>query len=178
MVTLFTLRNRVDTKRIHEGDIVNLRLDTLRLESGVQVIREVVEHNGGVVIAAQPDKNSIILIKQYRYSIDDELIELPAGRLELGEEPLPAAQRELREETGFEATSWTEPSSMYTAPGFCNEILYLYRASELSFVGNELDEDEEIEVFEVSLNEAWALVRSGKIKDAKTIAGISLCREP
>ncbi len=177
-MTLFTLRNRVDTKRIHEGHIVNLRLDTLRLESGVQVIREVVEHNGGVVIAAQPDKNSILLIKQYRYSIDDELIELPAGRLELGEEPLPAAQRELREETGFEATGWTELSSMYTAPGFCNEILYLYRASELSFVGIELDEDEEIEVFEVSLNEAWDLVRSGKIKDAKTIAGISLCREP
>ena len=172
---LFTLKDRVDSKRVHEGDIINLRLDTVRLDTGAQVTREVVEHNGGVVIAAQPKKNSLILIRQYRYSVDEELIELPAGRLERGELPLPAAQRELREETGFHANTWVDLAPMFTAPGFCNEILYLYGASELTFVGKDLDEDEETEVLEVSLQDAWELVRAGKIRDAKTIAGIGLC---
>jgi ADP-ribose pyrophosphatase len=176
-VTLFTHDHRVDTVRVHEGGIINLRIDTLKNE-GLQVVREVVEHNGGVVIAAQPAKDRVLLIRQYRYSIDEELIELPAGRIEKGEDPFPAARRELTEETGFEAKEWSELSRMFSAPGFCDEILYLYRAADLNFVGKNLDIDEHTDVMDLTLVEAWQLVVAGKIRDAKTISGIALLLLP
>jgi len=172
-VTVFTPEHLVETVRVHEGGIINLRIDTLKTD-GLEVVREVVEHNGGVVIAAQPAPDRVLLIQQYRYSINEELIELPAGRIEKGEDPFPAAKRELTEETGFQAANWKELSRMYSAPGFCNEILYLYGASELTFVGKNLDIDEHTEVLDMTLTEAWALVVAGKIRDAKTISGLGL----
>ena len=100
-MALFTSKHTVESRRVHEGNIINLRVDTLRLNDGQTVTREVVEHEGGVVIACRPAEDQIILIRQYRYSIDDYLMELPAGRIEKGEDPLKAAQRELTEETGI-----------------------------------------------------------------------------
>lgn len=173
-MTVFTREDKVATVRVHEGGIINLRIDTLRSVDGLEVVREVVEHNGGVVIAAQPDADRVLLIRQYRYSIDEELIELPAGRIEKGEDPFPAARRELQEETGFEAKNWQELSRMFSAPGFCDEILYLYRANDLSFVGKNLDIDEHTDVMDLKLEEAWDLVVQGQIRDAKTIAGLGL----
>jgi ADP-ribose pyrophosphatase len=134
----------------------------------------VVEHNGGVVIACQPTEHEIVLIKQYRYSLDKEIIELPAGRIEKGEPPLPAAQRELTEETGYRAKEWQELSRMFTAPGFCDEVLYLYRATDVELVEKNLDDDEETDVLLLPLKKAWQLVLSGEIQDAKTIAGLGL----
>lgn len=173
-MTVFTREDKVGTVRVHEGGIINLRIDTLRSVDGLEVVREVVEHNGGVVIAAQPDAERVLLIRQYRYSIDEELIEFPAGRIEKGEDPFPAARRELREETGFEAKNWKELSRMFSAPGFCDEILYLYLATDLSFVGKNLDIDEHTDVMDLKLDEAWDLVVQGKVRDAKTIAGLGL----
>lgn len=173
-MTVFTREDKVATVRVHEGGIINLRIDTLRSVDGLEVVREVVEHNGGVVIAAQPDADRVLLIRQYRYSIDEELIELPAGRIEKGEDPFPAARRELQEETGFEAKNWQELSRMFSAPGFCDEILYLHRANDLSFVGKNLDIDEHTDVMDLKLEEAWDLVVQGQIRDAKTIAGLGL----
>jgi ADP-ribose pyrophosphatase len=173
MMALFTRNETVQSERIFDGQIIGLRLDTLKHPTGKDVTREVVEHNGGVVIACQPDPNSVILIRQYRYPVDQVLIELPAGRIEGKEDPLLAAQRELREETGYNAKAWSELVRMYSAPGFCDEILYLYKAYEIEFVGKCLDEDEETDVFVATLEEARDLVRQGKVKDAKTIAGIS-----
>lgn len=172
-MALFTRNETVQSERIFDGQIIGLRLDTLKHPTGKDVTREVVEHNGGVVIACQPDPNSVILIRQYRYPVDQVLIELPAGRIEGKEDPLLAAQRELREETGYNAKAWSELVRMYSAPGFCDEILYLYKAYEIEFVGKCLDEDEETDVFVATLEEARDLVRQGKVKDAKTIAGIS-----
>lgn len=173
-MTLFTRAHLKDTRRIHEGSIINLRADTLTAPDGQSVIREVVEHNGGVVIASQPAKDRVLLVCQYRYSIDTELIELPAGRIEKGEDPFPAAKRELIEETGFEGQNWREMARIYSAPGFCDEVLYMYHAQDLKFVGKDLDFDEETEVLHLSLKEAWGMIAQGKIRDAKTIAGLGL----
>ena len=140
---VFKVAHKVDTKRIYEGDIVNFRVDTVRLDDGKMTTRELVEHNGGVVIACQPAPDEIVLIRQYRYSVDEDLLELPAGRMESGEEPLHAAQRELTEETGYVASEWHELSRMYTAPGFCNEMLYMFHASNVKMETKNLDEDEE-----------------------------------
>lgn len=169
----FTINDRVDSKKLYEGGIFDLRVDRLKADN-LELVREVIEHNGGVVIAAQPEPDKVILIRQYRYSIDMELIELPAGRIEKNEIPLPAAKRELKEETGFEAQNWEDLSAMFSAPGFCNEVLYLYKATNLTFSGKQLDIDEETEVMVLTLDEAWQMVRKGEIRDAKTIAGIGL----
>ncbi|CAN5301019.1 NUDIX hydrolase [soil metagenome] len=170
---LFTRDHCVSTEQVWEGAIINLRVDTVTVDNTVAT-REVVEHNGGVVIAGLTSANKVILVKQYRYSIDHELIELPAGRIEAGEDPFPAAQRELTEETGYLAENWQELSRMYTAPGFCNEMIYIYLAENLTYQGKNLDFDEETEVIELSLDEAWAMVFNGQIQDAKTIAGLGL----
>ncbi len=170
---LFTRKHCTSSKRLWEGGIIKLRVDTLNSE-GHETIREVVEHNGGVVIAGCNSEGKVLLVRQYRYSLDQDLLELPAGRIEAGEDPLPAAQRELTEETGYSAESWSELSRMFTAPGFCNEVLYLYHAQNLSFKGKNLDFDEETEVLELTLEEAWQMVQEGKIQDAKTIAGLGL----
>jgi ADP-ribose pyrophosphatase len=173
-LVLFTQKHLLKSERLYEGGIVNFRVDTVLLPDGNSAIRELVEHNGGVVVACRPKTDQIILIRQYRYSIDDDLLELPAGRIEKGEEPFEAAKRELTEETGYQAKKWKELSRMYTAPGFCNEMLFLYEASDVTFVGTNPDADEEIEVLEMDLTQAWRLVGEGKIQDAKTIAGLGL----
>jgi len=175
-VTLFTLRDRIKTERIHDGHIINLRIDTLQVEDGTTVLREVIEHNGGVVIAAQTAEHELLFVQQYRYSLDQTIIELPAGRIEKGEDPFLAAQRELIEETGFRASQWRTLTSLYSAPGFCDEVLHLYHASDLAFEGKKLDMDEETDVVKLSVDEAWSMVESGAIRDAKTVAGIAFCR--
>lgn len=175
-MALVTRDNAVDTRRIFDGYIISLRQDTLKLPDDTVVTREIVEHNGGVVIACQPEPDQVILIRQYRYPIDKEIIELPAGRIEVGEDPLVCARRELTEETGYTAKIWEELACFYSAPGFCDEILHLYKAVDLKFEGKRLDIDEETEVLVVSLENAWGLARSGEIRDAKTIAGLALLR--
>lgn len=175
-MALYTRQDTQDSKRIYEGSIINLRVDTLKNSHGT-CTRAVVEHNGGVVIAAQPEPDKVILIKQYRYSIDEELYELPAGRIEIGEDPFPCAQRELIEETGYKAETWKPLLQMYTAPGFCDEILHLYLATDLTFVGKNLDHDEETDVHILTVKQAWQMAQEGKIRDAKTVAGIGLLRE-
>ena len=173
-MTLYTRRHLIGTERIFEGAIFNVRKDSLKKEGLNPIQREVVEHNGGVVIVCQPDPKKVILINQYRYPIDEELLELPAGRVENGEDKLAAAQRELTEETGFAARTWKSLGQMYSAPGFCTELLCFYHASDLEWQGKNLDEDEETEVREVKIEEAWLWIRQGKIRDAKTIAGLGL----
>ncbi len=176
-MTLFTRQHLIGTERIFEGYIFNVRRDSLQ-EGDRVITREVVEHNGGVVVACQPEPGKVLLINQYRYPIDHDLFEFPAGRVELGEDRFLAAKRELTEETGYRAKNWRDLATMYSAPGFCNELLSFYHASDLEFVGKNLDEDEETDVIVLDLDEAWSWVRNGRIQDAKTVAGLGLLLNP
>ena len=173
-MALFTREHTYRSERIHEGHIINLRVDYLRNPEGKEVARELVEHNGGVTICCRPTEETIVLIKQYRYSVDELLYELPAGRIEKGEDLLAAAKRELAEETGYIAERWCEISRFYTAPGFCNEMLYMYEATDVTLTEQSLDDDEEAEVIVMPLPEAWQLVLEGKVRDSKTVAGLGL----
>jgi len=172
-VTLFTRQHRVASKLVYQGQIINLRVDDVSTNNN-SVTREVIEHIGGVVIACQPEPSLVVLVKQYRYSIDRDLIELPAGRLDEGENPLSAAKRELKEETGYQAKAWHQLVQMYSAPGFCDELLYLYQAREVTLAEKTPDHDEETEVIVIPVKEAWHKVLNGQICDAKTIAGLAM----
>ncbi|HEY9788325.1 MAG TPA: NUDIX hydrolase [Candidatus Obscuribacterales bacterium] len=173
-MALFTRQDTVESNRIYDGYIINLRVDTLRSNEGSETTREVVEHNGGVVIICQPEPSKVVLIRQYRYAIDEELLELPAGRIERGEDPFLAAKRELTEETGYIAETWCELSRMYSAPGFCSELLYLYLATDVRLGEKCPDYDEHTEVMVFPIDDAWELVINGHVRDAKTVAGIGL----
>jgi len=159
---------------VHRGAIINVRKDTARQPNDRIVDREVVEHPGGVTILPILDDGRIILIEQWRYPLGQTLIEVPAGKLDPGERdnPLGAAQRELLEETGYTAKHWEEVLTLYTAPGFCDEKLWLYRATglELSTEGTHLQEDEFIELMICTPEQVKQMVLEGKIQDAKTVA--------
>lgn len=161
----------VNSEKVFEGKIINLRIDTVECPNKKYAKREIVEHKGAVGIVAI-DNNEIILVKQYRKAVEDFLYEIPAGKIELNEEPLNCANRELIEETGLCPNRIEKLTEFYTSPGFCNEKIYLYKATDLKQVNNNLDEDEFIDVVRVSLEEAKTMIKDHKIIDAKTIIGI------
>nr|WP_066635522.1 NUDIX hydrolase [Desulfolucanica intricata] len=166
------IEKTIDSKVIYQGKILNLRLDTVTLPNGNTGAREIVEHSGAVAIVAITDDQKVVLVKQYRHPVGEVLLELPAGKLESGENPLQCARRELKEETGWEAAEWIELTTFYTSPGFSNEKMYLYLAKNLSYTGQKLDEDEFVQVILMTLDDAVQRVLSGEIHDSKSIAGI------
>lgn len=162
----------VSREMVHEGRIVNLRNDKARLQNGKIVPRVVVEHPGGVVIAAVTYGGKVLAVRQYRYPVSEELLELPAGKLESGEDPLECAKRELSEETGCTAKTWVDLGKIYPSPGFCDEVLYIFLATGLSQGEAHPDEDEFLSVLEVSFDEFWDMIMSNSLPDGKTIAGV------
>lgn len=165
---------RLGSQIKYQGRILDLRLDSVLLPNGREAFREVVVHPGAVAIAALNDQREILLIKQYRYAVDEIILEVPAGKLEKNEDPLGCAQRELAEETGFAAKNWRLLSTFFTTPGFCDEIMHLYLAEDLYSDPQKADDDEFIELSWTPLNKAVALIRTGEIKDLKTITGVLL----
>jgi ADP-ribose pyrophosphatase len=159
----------------HHGKIIDLTVDLLEYPSGNQTLREIVEHPGGAVVVGLYNNLDTVLVKQYRHPFAKEVIELPAGKLDKGEEPLLCAQRELREETGLAATQWSKLTSIYTTPGFCNEVLHIFLAGELHSHkdGQALEEGEaSIQLLRLPLKEAIAMIDRQEILDGKTIVGI------
>ncbi len=162
----------LDSEYVYRGKVINVLRDNVEISTGRKSVREVVEHSGGVVIVAQKSDDTILMVKQFRYPIKQTVLELPAGKLEKGEEPFPAAKRELEEETGYSADEWQSLGYINTTPGFCNEKLYLYLAKNLKFVGEHPDEGEIIQCFEYNINEIFEKIKNGEINDAKTICGL------
>lgn len=160
------------SKRVFEGRVIRVRVDTVELPNGKEATREVVEHPGAVCIAAINEQDEIILVRQYRRPVDSILLEAPAGKLDKNEDPLDCAKRELQEETGFKADSWHLVSSFYTTPGFCDEIMYLYVATGLTSHEQSPDEDEFVMVETMPLAKAKEEVLSGKLNDAKTMLSV------
>ena len=165
---------KLNSKIIHEGKILTLTVDDIRLPSGRQSVRELVIHNGGVTIVAQPEPAKIVLIRQYRYAIGKVFWELPAGTLHKNEDPLNSAKRELKEETGYRANKWESLGIVYPLPGYSTEVLYFFKATDLIDDVPEPDPDENIEVKVMDLKQAWQMIKDGEIRDAKTISGLSL----
>jgi ADP-ribose pyrophosphatase len=169
------VNNKVlSTSRIYDGRIINLRLDEVELPDGRHARREVVEHPGASVIVPVDQQGRVYLVRQFRDAAAEELLELPAGKLEPGEEPLACARRECLEELGLEAGSWTHLASFYSSPGFCDELLHCFLARELRQGVSDADRDEFL------TPESWPLANLaellGQLKDAKSIAGLLLAQ--
>lgn len=162
----------LNSQMVYDGKIVKVYRDNVELADGHKSFREVVRHSGGVVIAAFRDENTILLVKQYRYPIAKTVLELPAGKLEKGEDPFEAAKRELEEETGYCANKWTDLGYINTSPGFSDEKLYLYLAHDLEFTQCHPDDGEIIQAFEYKYEDVLEMIENGEISDAKTICGI------
>ena len=158
--------------RIYEGKILNLRIDTVELPDKKYSKREIVEHSGGVGIVALTEDKKLLLVRQYRKATDRVLLELPAGKLEVNEEPKETALRELKEETGFTAANLEYLLEFYTSPGFSSEKVYLFYGENVTPGEQELETGEFIDVESYSLEDVRKMVRRGEILDAKTIIGI------
>ena len=159
-------------RTIFEGRILTLTVDTVELPNGATSTREVVDHPGGVCVLALMEDGTVPLVRQFRYPFGQPLLELPAGKLERGEDPLKAAVRELGEEVGLVPGEMTDLGVIYASPGFCNEQLHMYLARKLTQVPVHPDEDEFLEVVHLPFEELVRMVVTGEIKDGKTVTAV------
>lgn len=152
-----------------KGRIINLRQDTVLLPNGNTATREVIEHPGGVCVAALTERDELLFVKQWRYPYMEKTLEIPAGKRDsLDEDPLECGKRELREETGATAEKYINLFPLYPTPGYINEVIHCFLATGLSFGQQDTDEDEFLDVLRIPLQQAVEMVLSGEIKDAKT----------
>ncbi|MDQ2935549.1 MAG: NUDIX hydrolase [Chloroflexota bacterium] len=161
----------ISTDRPFEGRLINLRVDEVELDDGRRVRREVVEHPGAAAMLAW-DGERLAMERQWRHAAGRELLEIPAGTIDPGEEALDTAARELREEVSLGAAHWEAGPRFFTAPGFCTEVIQLFLATELSDLPGVSEADEQIELVWLSLADALGAIDSGAVTDAKSIAGI------
>lgn len=162
---------------IFNGRIITVHEDTVQLVDGTQAKREIVDHNGGVAIIGLTEDSEVLLVRQFRAPYKEVLFEIPAGKLEKGEDPFEAAKREFQEECGCTAENFKYIGELYPTPGYCGEIIRLYYATGLEFGEQHLDEDERLDVYKVPLGEAFDRCINGEFKDAKTQIGIMKVRE-
>lgn len=168
------------SETVYRGVIVRLRVDHLRAPAGSTAVREVVEHPGGAAVVPVFPNGDLLLVRQYRHPVRRDVIELPAGKLDAGEEPLRCAQRELREETGHRSDDWRPLTAMLATPGVCDEVLHLFAARDVrpDPLGQELEEGESsLRLLRVTMDEALRMVKQGGITDGKTIVGIMMLHQ-
>lgn len=162
----------LSSKLVYSGKILRLRVDTVALPNGRQALREVAEHPGGVAVVAIDRNDCVLTVKQYRYAFARVMEEIPAGKLERGEDPRDAALRELREETGVTPERLTSLGELIVSPGAYDEVLYLYLAEGLTEGACAPDEDEFLETVRTPFDEMIRRVTDGELTDAKTVAGV------
>ena len=163
---------QVETKTVYEGMIVTIRSDIAELQNGNRASREVVVHPGGVGIVAVTNDNKVLMVRQYRYPMEEEILEIPAGKLDEGEDPFGCAVRELSEETGYTAGKYVDLGAIYPSPGFCRETLYLYLALDLEPGEMHLDHNELLSVECIDIDELIDKAMANELKDAKSIIGV------
>lgn len=162
----------MSTRHIYKGKVVTLNIDTVQLPNGVTVDLETIRHPGAAAVVPIKDDGTVVLIRQFRHAAGGFIYEIPAGKLNPGEDPLSCASRELEEEIGYRAASFELLSSIFTAPGFADEVIHIYKATGLTKGRQRLDHDEVLDVVEMPLSDAVGKIQDGTIRDAKTIVGL------
>jgi len=162
----------LSSQLIYEGRAVNLRIDTVKTAGGRETTREIVEHSDCVAIIAIDADDNILLVSQYRKAVEKELLEIPAGGIDPGEDPVTTVRRELREETGYLPRKVERLGGFYSTPGYCTEYLYLYLATDLTPDQLHAEDTENISLVRVPVSQVSSLIASGSICDAKSIAGL------
>lgn len=162
----------ISSKTVYRGKLLHVLEDEVRLPDGGNARREYIRHPGAVMMVPFLDTDTILLVRQYRYPLRRHFYELPAGKREPGEDPLSTAQRELREECGYEAAEWRYLASVHPCIGYSDEAIELYLARGLTHVGQQTDEEEFIEVVPLRLAEALEWVRNGRITEVKAVIGL------
>ncbi len=162
----------ISTKKIFAGKVIQVQVDEVRLPNGHHSKREIVRHPGAVAVIAVTDENKMVLVRQFRKPLEKTILEIPAGKLEKNEDPLDSAKRELEEETGYMPAQLEKIVSMYTSPGFADEEIHLYKATGLKKGKKNPDEDEFVELVELTIGECFKRVETGEICDAKTMVAL------
>jgi ADP-ribose pyrophosphatase len=166
------MENTISTQRVYEGQAVKLRVDTVRKPNGKITTREIVEHADAIAVVVLDSKDRVILVRQYRKAVGKTLLEIPAGGVDPGEQPINTVRRELQEEIGYLPNKIDKLGGFYSAPGYCTEFLHLYVATYLIPSQLEAEDTEDIEVVRVPLAKVPELIASGEIADAKSVAGL------
>ena len=159
-------------KNIYKGRIITLNLETVTLPNGTTVDLEIIRHPGAAAIVPLKDERTVVLIRQYRHAAGGFIYEIPAGKLHPGEDPRACAARELEEEIGYRVSSLELLASIFTAPGFADEVIHIYQGTGLTPGTQNLSPDEVLDVIELSLDRAIAMIHDGTIRDGKTIVGL------
>ena len=160
------------TKSIYHGKVITVNIDTVTLPNGLTVDLEMVRHPGAAAVVPLKEDGTVILIRQFRHAAGGFIYEIPAGKLHPGEDPKACAARELEEEIGYQAGRLELLSSIFTAPGFTDEVIHIYKATAMTKGRQHLDRDEVLDVIEMPLQEAMDMIRVGTIRDAKTMVGL------
>lgn len=164
---------QLSSEYMYKGRIINLRRDNALLPNGTTAFREVIEHKGGVCVAALTDDDELLFVRQFRYPYSEVVLEIPAGKRDsLDEDPLMCGIRELKEETGAEAEKFIPLGTLYPSPGYCGEIIWMYLATGLTYGESNPDDDEFLSIEKIPLEKAVDMILSGDIKDAKTQAAV------
>lgn len=167
----------ITEETIYSGKVVKLKKMTVELENGKTALREIVVHPGGACVLAKTADNKFLTVRQFRKSAEKYMLEIPAGKLEYGEDPYNAAMRELEEETGYTCEKLVKLTEIYPTPGYCSEVIHIYYADNLKKGTQNLDEDEFLSVEEYTMEELLEKIKNGEIIDSKTIVAILTGKE-